>query len=91
MNSEDARMLVIVAGIVALAFIVIKDIKVPQTITTSAKTVQEVRAIAQRCIDKPNHHLDIITIYNAPVGQPRKPVEWLLTCTRASDKALNGF
>ena len=53
-----------------------------QWITPSITTedVVELREIARECHSRPQGHTHIVTTYDAPIGQPRKPVSWTITC-----------
>ena len=45
-----------------------------------AFTVEELREISRDCGKIYRNYPSIETIYNAPVGQPRKPIKWVITC-----------
>jgi hypothetical protein len=50
--------------------------------TKEAETITELREIIAEC-DKINRgYPHIQTVFNAPVGQPRKPIKWIVTCKR---------
>lgn len=51
-----------------------------------ANTVKELKRVLDGCrMDGWNP--SIVTIWSAPVGQPRRPVEWVVTCTPSPEDA----
>ena len=52
----------------------------PDRPTQDAFTVQEARDIIADCGKIYRNYPSIKTIYSAPVGQPRYPIKWEITC-----------
>ena len=51
-----------------------------QTPGKTTESVHELREIDRECRKVPHGYSNTETIWNAPVGQPRKPVRWIITC-----------
>ena len=68
--------------LIIMAVLIINAFRNIQWITPSITTedVVELRQIAHECHSRPSGHTHIVTTYDAPIGQPRKPISWTITC-----------
>jgi len=52
----------------------------------SAISVKELRSIVKACESQEGRYPSIETVWNAPVGQPRKPIKWIVTCEKMENE-----
>ena len=81
MKLEDKMLNTLVFLLLVMPFIIAALVNI-QWVTPSITTddVVELRKIAHECHSRPHGHTHIVTTYDAPIGQPRKPVSWTITC-----------
>lgn len=68
---------------VLICIIAMIFIGLPQPpVVHDVKNVTDLRRMSRECAEMDDRHVYIKTIWDAPVGQPRKPVRWEVTCKK---------
>ena len=64
--------------LICLAMVLFMPDNKPDSIV--AENVHQLRSVMRQCVKTEDGYPHIKTIYDAPEGQPRKPIRWEVTC-----------
>ena len=79
-SSHRLNMLIFLLLIMPLIIVALYKADEQTPTQTSTESMSELRRIDRECRKIPHGYSHIETVYDAPVGQPRKPVRWIITC-----------